>query len=130
MGTVALVGTLDTKGHEYAFVAGRLRDLGLEVLVIDCGILGPPLLRPDIERTEVAAAAGEDVAELAAAGDRGAAVQAMSRGAGNRLRITGVFVRPGLAPCRQVLRRPDVGVATTDARSSGCRDASGKVYPW
>lgn len=82
MGTVALVGTLDTKGHEYAFVADRLRELGIDVLVIDCGILGPPLLRPDIERTEVAAAAGEDVAELAAAGDRGAAVQAMSRGAG------------------------------------------------
>lgn len=82
MVAVALVGTLDTKGTEYAFVADRLRALGVEVVVIDCGILGPPTSPPDVERTEVAAAAGADVDQLAAAGDRGAAVQTMSRGAG------------------------------------------------
>jgi len=82
MVAVALVGTLDTKGTEYAFVADRLRALGVEVVMIDCGILGPPPHPPDIDRAEVAAAAGADIEQLAAAGDRGAAVQAMSRGAG------------------------------------------------
>ena len=37
--------------------------------------------RPDVTREEVARAAGADVAALAAAGDRGAAVETMARGA-------------------------------------------------
>ena len=37
MPTVLLIGTLDTKGDELAFVAGRLRDAGVDVLVADAG---------------------------------------------------------------------------------------------
>ena len=40
---------------------------------MDAGIVGEPLATPDVTREEVAAAAGADVAALAAAGDRGAA---------------------------------------------------------
>lgn len=81
MATVALVGTLDTKSSEYLFVAERLRDLGVEVIMIDCGVLGEPGFVPQIDRYHVARVAGEDLDRLASAGDRGAAVQAMSRGA-------------------------------------------------
>ncbi|MEV5967425.1 Tm-1-like ATP-binding domain-containing protein [Kribbella sp. NPDC051952] len=81
MATVALVGTLDTKSSEYRFVAERLRDLGVEVIMIDCGVLGEPGFPPQIDRHHVARNAGEDLDQLVAAGDRGAAVQAMSRGA-------------------------------------------------
>lgn len=81
MATVVLVGTMDTKGAEYAFVRDRLRDAGLAVTVVDCGVLGAPQIAPDISREDVARAAGADVAALAAAGDRGAAVQTMARGA-------------------------------------------------
>lgn len=81
MATVALVGTLDTKSSEYRFVAERLRDLGVEVIMIDCGVLGEPGFPPQIDRDQVARNAGEDLDQLVAAGDRGAAVQAMSRGA-------------------------------------------------
>ncbi|WUJ67780.1 Tm-1-like ATP-binding domain-containing protein [Kribbella soli] len=81
MATVALVGTLDTKSSEYRFVAERLHDLGVEVIMIDCGVLGEPGFPPQISRREVAGRAGEDLDRLVAAGDRGAAVQAMSRGA-------------------------------------------------
>ena len=35
MARVVLIGTLDTKGHEYAFLRHRLRELGVEVLVVD-----------------------------------------------------------------------------------------------
>ena len=45
------------------------------------GLSGEPLAEPDVSREEVAAAGGADVAALAAAGDRGAAVEAMARGA-------------------------------------------------
>ena len=81
MATVVLVGTLDTKGREYAYLADRVREHGAEVILVDAGIVGEPLATPDVTREEVAAAVGADVAALAAAGDRGAAVETMSRGA-------------------------------------------------
>lgn len=76
-----MLGTLDTKGEEYAFVRELLQDRGLDVLLIDAGVLGEPKITPDISRNAVAAAAGHDAAALAAAGDRGAAVAAMAAGA-------------------------------------------------
>ena len=79
--TVVLVGTLDTKGSEYTFLADRIRDHGVEVLLVDAGIVGEPLATPDVTREEVAAAAGAEVGVLAEAGDRGAAVETMARGA-------------------------------------------------
>ncbi len=81
MATVVLVGTLDTKGSEYAFLADRIRDHGVDVLLVDAGIVGEPLATPDVTRQEVAAAAGAEVGVLAEAGDRGAAVETMARGA-------------------------------------------------
>jgi uncharacterized protein (UPF0261 family) len=86
MPTVVLVGTLDTKGPEYGFVRERLRDHGVEVVVVDAGVLGTPGLEPDVTREEVARAGGADHADLAAAGDRGAAMTAMARGAAAVLR--------------------------------------------
>jgi uncharacterized protein (UPF0261 family) len=79
--TIALVGTLDTKGREYAFLRERLRESGVDVLIIDAGINEPIGLEADVSREEVARAAGADAAALAAAGDRGAAVTAMAAGA-------------------------------------------------
>ena len=81
MPTVVLLGTLDTKGREYAFLRERIEAHGVDVLLVDAGILGEPLARPDVTRQEVAAAAGADVAALADTGDRGAAVEAMAAGA-------------------------------------------------
>ena len=40
--TVVLVGTLDTKGHEYAYVRERIRARGVDVLLIDAGSLTSP----------------------------------------------------------------------------------------
>jgi uncharacterized protein (UPF0261 family) len=76
MPTVVLLGTLDTKGGEYAFLRDRLREQGVDVLLVDAGV-NAPSIDPDIGRDELV----PDVAELAAAGDRGAAVTAMARGA-------------------------------------------------
>jgi uncharacterized protein (UPF0261 family) len=79
--TVVLVGTLDTKGKEYAFLRDRIRERGVGVLLVDAGILGEPLTEPDITRQTVAAAAGADVNALADARDRASAIEAMGRGA-------------------------------------------------
>ena len=79
--TVLLVGTLDTKGREYAYLRDRLHERGVSVLLVDAGILGEPLTEPDVTRQEVGAAGGADVEALAEARDRSAAIEAMSRGA-------------------------------------------------
>jgi uncharacterized protein (UPF0261 family) len=80
MATVVLLGTLDTKGLEYDYLRTRLREQGVEVILVDAGIF-EPLAEADVSREEVAAAVGADVAALAEAGDRGAAVEVMGRGA-------------------------------------------------
>ena len=81
MAAVALVGTLDTKGPDFAFLAGRLRAGGVDVIVVDAGTGEPAGLAPDIDGAAVAAAAGASRAELRTAGDRGRAVTEMGRGA-------------------------------------------------
>lgn len=79
--TIALLGALDTKGAEYGFVKQAIESCGLNTLLIDVGILAPPVVEPDVTRHEVARAAGADIQTLAAKQDRGEAVAAMSRGA-------------------------------------------------
>lgn len=81
MSKIVLLGTLDTKGAEFGYVRDRLVAEGLGVTLIDCGVLGDPAITPDISREDVAKAAGADLAELVAKGDRGAAVIAMAAGA-------------------------------------------------
>ncbi|MCG3197318.1 MAG: hypothetical protein GHCLOJNM_01803 [bacterium] len=79
--TIALLGSLDTKGAEYRFVKECIEAAGLGALVIDLGILGAPGLEPNIPREEVAAAGGAALAALVSKADRGEAVAAMTRGA-------------------------------------------------
>jgi uncharacterized protein (UPF0261 family) len=78
--TVVLLGTLDTKGAEYAFLRDRVRAAGCDVVVVDAGVMSASPLA-DVPADAVAAAAGADRAQLAATGDRGPAVAAMTRGA-------------------------------------------------
>ena len=64
MATVVLVGTLDTKGHEYAYLRDRLREQGVDVLLVDAGVFEPQV-EADVSRQDVAAAAGADADALA-----------------------------------------------------------------
>jgi len=78
---IALIGTLDTKGAEIAYVRDRLRALGTRPLVVDSGILGEPdAIAADVTREEVAAASGHELDAIRAAGSRGAAVALMLEG--------------------------------------------------
>jgi len=85
MATVVLLGTLDTKGAEYGYLRDRLREQGVDVLVVDAGVFEPQI-DADLTHDEVAAAAGADLAALRDAGDRGAAVEAMCRGSAEVVR--------------------------------------------
>jgi uncharacterized protein (UPF0261 family) len=81
MKTVLLIGTLDTKGREIAYVRERVQALGFGALVLDSGILGEPLgCDADITREQVAEAAGHTIDELRTIGTRGAAVERMIHG--------------------------------------------------
>ena len=75
---VVIIGTLDTKGPEIAYLRDRIQELGLTTIVVDSGILGDPLdIVPDISRAEAAAYAGTTIEALRNAGSRGKAVHGM-----------------------------------------------------
>jgi uncharacterized protein (UPF0261 family) len=79
--TIAVIGTLDTKGPEIAYVRDRIRELGGDAIVIDSGILGEAVgCVPDVSRREVAREGGHDLDAIRAAGSRGAAVERMLEG--------------------------------------------------
>ncbi len=79
--TVAIIGTLDTKGEEFAYLRVSIEAAGLATLLVDCGVLDPPACKPDISREQVAQAGGHTIEALVAARDRGASITAMAAGA-------------------------------------------------
>src|ERR1700719_293293 len=91
--TVVVLGTLDTKGAEIAYVRDRIRERGLQTCVVDTGILGEAVgITPDISRQTVARAADLDIEQIRNAGSRGAAVEEMIKGVAivcRRLRFEG-----------------------------------------
>lgn len=75
---VVLLGTLDTKGAEFAYLRDRLRGLGMTTTVVDCGILGEPSgIEPDYDHATVARFGGTTIEELRNAGTRGRAIEKM-----------------------------------------------------
>ncbi len=81
MATVLLIGTLDTKGPETAYLRDRVRAFGCDTLILDSGILGEAVgLEPDFNRRDVARAAGSTIEQLRNAGSRGKAVEEMLKG--------------------------------------------------
>jgi uncharacterized protein (UPF0261 family) len=79
--TIAVLGTFDTKGEEHSYVAELIRARGHNPLLIDVGTLEAPKAEADVPRSEIATAAGVDLAGIAARRDRGEAVAAMTKGA-------------------------------------------------
>jgi len=80
--SVVIIGTLDTKGAEIAYLRDRLQSLGLDTIVIDSGILGEPLgitLDPDrdFDHARAATYGGTTIEALQNAGSRGKAVDGM-----------------------------------------------------
>ena len=81
MATIAILGTMDTKGDEHGYVAQLIRSRGHQTIVIDVGTDLPPRLKPDIAREEVARTGGLDFSGLLARRDRGECVAAMGQAA-------------------------------------------------
>lgn len=81
MATIAILGTLDSKGHEHKFVADIIKANGHTPLLIDVGSGDTPQVTPDITREEVARIAKIDLDTIIARQDRGECVTAMSQAA-------------------------------------------------
>lgn len=73
MATIIVLGTLDTKGHELAFVADQIRLRGHHSMLLDTGTTGNPQVTPDIPASRIISAfanpddRGSCVAEMASA---------------------------------------------------------------
>ncbi len=81
MSTVLLIGTLDTKGPETAYLRDQVKRLNCNTLVLDSGILGEAVgIEADFSRATVAEAAGTTIDALRNAGSRGKAVEGMLAG--------------------------------------------------
>ena len=78
--TVVIVGSLDTKGTEYAFVKELIEKEGVETLVVDFSVMGDPTLKPDVGRDEVAKAGGGDLAYLTSGDHKDEAMKTMADG--------------------------------------------------
>jgi uncharacterized protein (UPF0261 family) len=81
MPTIAVLGTLDSKGEEHVFVAEYLRRKGFQTLLVDVGSSLEGLIRADVPAAEVAPYSGEDWRAVFARRDRGECVALMTRAA-------------------------------------------------
>ena len=61
---IIILGCMDSKGQEYGFIKKHIEKTGLGTTVIDVGVIGEPLIKPDIINHEVARAAGQDLSAL------------------------------------------------------------------
>jgi uncharacterized protein (UPF0261 family) len=83
---VYLLATLDTKAQEAAYLRDALTACGVSVSIVDVGCQAEPAIVADISRQQLFSTAGHDVRALAAAADRGRAVDAAAAAASAWLR--------------------------------------------
>ncbi|MBB6217298.1 uncharacterized protein (UPF0261 family) [Anaerosolibacter carboniphilus] len=80
MKTIAILGTLDSKGAEFKFIKDTIEKAGVNTFVIHVGVWDAPFT-PDVSNEEVAQAVGVSVEELQVKKDRGYAMEVMAKGA-------------------------------------------------
>ena len=78
--TIAIVGALDTKGPDFAFVREQIEARGHRALVIDTSVVEDPPFEPDVPAARVAEAGGSSLEELRKQADKGSAMAAMTKG--------------------------------------------------
>jgi uncharacterized protein (UPF0261 family) len=80
--TICVIGAFDTKGEDHAFLRQEILKLGCQVLTINIGVLGTTTLFPvDFESGDVLKAAGTNLGDIRAQGDKGVAMKAFDQAA-------------------------------------------------
>jgi uncharacterized protein (UPF0261 family) len=80
MATIAVFGTLDTKGDVHRFLAERVRSLGHRALLLDVGLLGQPQVEPAMTRRELLERTSLDEAALDTGREEAAVLMGRSAG--------------------------------------------------
>lgn len=78
---ILLIGTVDTKSDEIAFMRECIERSGGRALVMDVGVLGRGDFTPDVLNTDVAQAAGVTLQQVMNSGDENTSMMLMARGA-------------------------------------------------
>ncbi len=135
--TVAVIGALDTKGSEFAFVKREIERRGHRALVINTGVVGDPVFEPDIPASRVADAGGVSVEELREKGDRGVAMDVMARGVAEAVKelhdegkldaVLGMGGTAGTAVATSAMRALPVGVPKVVVSTLASGDTSAYV---
>jgi uncharacterized protein (UPF0261 family) len=79
--TIAIVGTLDTKGEEIGLIKRLIEGKGHKSVIIDGGVMGKAPFSSDITREEVAKAAGMNLEKVRSLGKESEAITKMAEGA-------------------------------------------------
>jgi uncharacterized protein (UPF0261 family) len=79
--SIAIIGTLDTKGDQLEYLKQLITGRGQKVIFIDVGVLGEPFFEPTITKQQVAQASGSNVEEIIALKDECKAMDKMAEGA-------------------------------------------------
>lgn len=79
--SVLIIGTVDTKPDEIAFLRDCVLEAGGQAVIMDVGVREQTRFVPDISNRQVASAAGHTLEQVASSADENVAMQAMTRGA-------------------------------------------------
>ena len=79
--TILVIGTYDTKLAELQYLEERILNQGGAVISMDVSVLGDAAATCDLDKHEVARAAGSSIKEAIESGDENSAMQIMARGA-------------------------------------------------
>ena len=77
--TIAIAGTFETKGKEFAYVKNLVEELGVKAFMIHTGVF-EPAFEVDVNNDEIAAAVGQDIHEIVKRKDRALATETLSKG--------------------------------------------------
>lgn len=132
---VVIVGALDTKGAEFAFLKDLIERPGVSTLSVDVGVLGEPAWAPDVSHEEVAQAAGADLSRLRSGDHKDEAMKAMAAGAAVVVRrlheqgrlhgIIGMGGSGGTSVATAAMRELPIGVPKVMVSTVGGGDVSG-----
>jgi uncharacterized protein (UPF0261 family) len=132
--TMVIVGALDTKGEEFAYIQALLKKKRLKTIVIDFGVLGEPAFEPDISRSTVAAAGGGDLERFRFGEHKDEAMRIMADGLAHVVRqlydtgkldgIIGMGGSGGTSIATSAMRTLPVGVPKLMVSTVGGGDVS------
>ena len=132
--TIVIVGALDTKGEEFAYLKALLKKKRSKTIVVDFGVLGEPAFEPDIDRRTVAAAGGGDLERFRFGEHKDEAMKVMAAGLAHVVRqlydigkidgIVGMGGSGGTSIATAAMRTLPVGVPKLMVSTVGGGDVS------